>query len=108
MAPLFPEVLADLAAATGGCFDVVAVTNTLFGPSVTTAGLLPGAAIAAALAERRDWTLGLLPAEAVNDDGRFVDDVAAAELAGGLPYPVRLSYDFADALAGSGAGGDAA
>jgi hypothetical protein len=69
---------------------------------------LPGAAIAAALGQRSDWTLGLLPAEAVNDDGRFVDDVAVAELAGGLPYPVRLSYDFADALAAPGAGGEAA
>ncbi len=108
MAPLFPAVLADLAAATGGRFEVVAVTNTLFGPSVTTAGLLPGAAIAAALARRRDWTFALLPAEAVNDDGRFVDDVAAAELAGRLPYPVRLSYDFADALAAPEAEGDAA
>src|SRR5207249_5719750 len=46
----------------------------------------------------------LLPAEAVNDDLVFVDDVSAGELAERLPCPVHLSYDFADVLGELGSG----
>ena len=99
MGPLMPQVLADLAAATGARFEVLAVENTLFGSSVTTAGLLPATAIRAALAQRADLDLALVPAEAVNDDLLFMDAVAAHDLAAGLPMPLRLSHDFADALA---------
>ena len=98
MGPLMPQVLADLAAATGARFEVLALENTLFGSSVTTAGLLPATAIRAALAPRADLDLALVPAEAVNDDLLFMDAVAAYDLAAGLPMPVRLSYDFADVL----------
>ena len=98
MGPLMPQVLADLAAATGARFEVLAVENTLFGSSVTTAGLLPATAIRAALAQRADLDLALVPAEAVNDDQLFMDAVAAHDLAAGLPMPLRLSHDFADAL----------
>ena len=42
MAPLMPQVLEPLAAATGARFEIVALENSLFGSSVTTAGLLPG------------------------------------------------------------------
>ena len=105
MAPLMPQVVEPLAAATGARFEIVPVENTLFGPSVTTAGLLPGAAFHAALVDRRDLDLALLPAEAVNDDLLFIDDLAADTLAAELPMPVRLSYDFVDALgAGEGEG----
>jgi len=102
MGPLMPQVLADLAAATGARFEVLALENTLFGSSVTTAGLLPATAIRAALAARADLDLALVPAEAVNDDLLFMDAVAAHDLAAGLPMPVRLSYDFADVLSERG------
>jgi putative radical SAM enzyme (TIGR03279 family) len=102
MGPLMPQVLADVASTTGGRFELIVVENTLFGSSVTTAGLLPGAAVERALAERRDLDFVLLPAEAVNDDLVFVDDVEAHALAERLPMPVRLSYDFVDALAEEG------
>jgi len=69
---------------------------------VTTAGLLPGAGIRAALRDRGDLDLALLPAEAVNDDMQFIDDVTASDLANGLPMEVRLSYDFVDALSECG------
>ena len=98
MAPLFPSVLAGLSTATGGRYEVIAVANTLFGESVTTAGLLPGAAIVVALRGRADLDLALLPAEAVNDDGRFIDDLDAHDLAAAVPLPVMLSHDLADAL----------
>jgi putative radical SAM enzyme (TIGR03279 family) len=99
MAPLMPQVLTDVAATTGGRFELVVVENSLFGPSVTTAGLLPGAEIERALTGRGgDLDFVLLPAEAVNDDLVFVDDVSADELAARVPMPVHLSYDFADVL----------
>ena len=49
-------------------------------------------------AQLDDLDLALLPAEAVNDDLVFMDDLAAHDLAAQLPMPVRLSYDFVDAL----------
>jgi putative radical SAM enzyme (TIGR03279 family) len=98
MARLMPGVLEPLAAATGAALELIAVENTLFGPRVTTAGLLPGAAIAQALVSRRDLDLVLLPGEAVNDDSHFIDELPLEAVAGELPFPVRLSHDFADAL----------
>ena len=98
MAALMPQVVPGLAAATGADFEIVAVENSVFGPSVTTAGLLPGEAIVRALATRRDVDLALLPAESVNDDLRFIDDMEAHALAARLPMDVRFSYDFVDAL----------
>jgi NifB/MoaA-like Fe-S oxidoreductase len=99
MAPLMPQVLEPLAAATGARFEVVALENSLFGSSVTTAGLLPGDAFRRALQHRADLDLALLPAEAVNDDLLFMDDLSAEDIAAGLPMPIRLSYDFVDVLA---------
>jgi NifB/MoaA-like Fe-S oxidoreductase len=100
MGPLLPQVAADLTAATGAHFEILVLENALFGPSVTTAGLLPGKAVLAALRDRTDLDLALLPAESVNDDLLFMDDMEAHDLASQLPMPVRLSYDFADALVG--------
>jgi putative radical SAM enzyme (TIGR03279 family) len=99
MAPLLPQVLADLERETQARFEVVALENTLYGSTVTTAGLLPGSAFLQALEGRTDLDLALLPAEAVNDSLVFMDDLDAHALADKLPMPIRLSYDFADALA---------
>src|SRR5690242_9875585 len=104
MGRLMPQVLDGLGSATGGRFEIVIVENTLFGPSVTTAGLLPAAAIEAAVRARPDLDLVLLPAEAVNDDLRFIDDVDAHDVAGKLSSPVRFSHDFVDALVGGSEG----
>ena len=98
MGALLPQVVADLTSATGAHFEIVALENTLFGSSVTTAGLLPGKDVIAALRGRSDLDFALLPAEAVNDDLLFMDDVNAHDVASQLPMPVKLSYDFADAL----------
>ena len=93
-----PQVLSEVASTTGGHFELIVVENSLFGSSVTTAGLLPGAAVERALAERRDLDFVLLPAEAVNDDLVFIDDIGADELAARVSLPLHLSYDFADVL----------
>ncbi|HXQ29757.1 MAG TPA: DUF512 domain-containing protein [Gemmatimonadales bacterium] len=100
MGPLLPQVLAGLAQATRAVFELLVVPNPLFGPDVTTAGLLPGAAFREALRGRGDLSLALLPAEATNDDAVFLDDVSVDDLARSVPMEIRLSYDFADALTG--------
>ncbi len=98
MGELMPTVLEALERTTHGRFECVAVENTYFGSSVTTAGLLAGADLSAALASREGYDLALLPAEAVNDDGVFVDDLSLASLVASAPVPVMLSYHFTDAL----------
>lgn len=102
MGGLMEHVLQPLTAETGARFEIVALENSLYGSSVTTAGLLPGRAIQDALRGRRDLDLALLPAESVNDDLLFMDDLEAHALAAELPMPVKLSYDFADALVEEG------
>ena len=98
MGPLMPLVLEPLGRATGARFELITVVNSLFGPSVTTAGLLPGTALQTALAGRRDLDLALLPGESVNDDGLFMDSMSLALLAASVPMELRLSKDFVDAL----------
>ena len=98
MGPLMPRVLDPLARVSGASFEVIVVENGLFGPRVTTAGLLPGRSIRSALAERGGFDFVLLPGEAINEAGRFIDDLSAEELGAGLPMPVRFSKDFCDAL----------
>lgn len=98
MSRLMPMVLEPLARVTGARFELLPVVNTLFGPSVTTAGLLPGTAVQAALRGRGDLDLALLPGECVNDDGLFIDGMQAELLAAAAPVEIRFSKDFADAL----------
>ena len=98
MAQLMPMVLEPLAQATGAAFELIPVVNTLFGPTVTTAGLLPGTAMQAALQQRRDLDLVLLPGESVNDDALFIDSMSFDLLAGSIPVEIRLSHDFTDVL----------
>jgi putative radical SAM enzyme (TIGR03279 family) len=99
MAALMPQVIPPLAEATGGDFEIIPVANSLFGPSVTCAGLLPGAAFRLALAGRRDLDLALLPRESLNDDGLFMDDLTLGDLQATVPMPLHPSYDFVDVLA---------
>jgi len=98
MSRLMPMVLEPLARVTGARFELLPVVNTLFGASVTTAGLLPGTAVQEALRGRADLDLALLPGECVNDDGLFMDGMSAELLADASPVEIRFSKDFADAL----------
>ena len=98
MGRLMPQVLAPLAEASGAHLQLVVVENGLFGPRVTTAGLLPGKSIAAALSERRDLDFALLPGESINDDHLFIDNLSSDDLAASVPMPIRFSKDFSDAL----------
>jgi NifB/MoaA-like Fe-S oxidoreductase len=98
MGRLMPEVLRTLSNSTRARFQLVVLENDLFGPSVTTAALLPGRAFRRALQDIEPVDLALLPAESVNDDGKFIDDLSFEELTAGLPMDVRLSHYFTDAL----------
>jgi putative radical SAM enzyme (TIGR03279 family) len=98
MAPLMPQVVSPLARAAGARFEILPVVNTVFGPRVTTAGLLPGRDVLAAVRERPELDLALIPGEAVNDDELFIDGLTWAELADRSPVRVVASKTFADAL----------
>ncbi len=98
MAQLLPMVIAPLTEATGATFELIPVENDLFGPRVTTAGLLSGAGMSAALQQLKGIDLALLPGEAVNDNGLFIDSISVAALAADAPMPIRISKTFVDAL----------
>jgi putative radical SAM enzyme (TIGR03279 family) len=100
MAPLMPELLDQLRQTTGAEFDLIRVENSLFGPTTTTAGLLVGADIRRALADRADLDLALIPAETINEDGIFLDDESFIAVREAMPMPVYPSYDFIDVLSG--------
>ncbi|HUG27885.1 MAG TPA: DUF512 domain-containing protein [Gemmatimonadales bacterium] len=98
MGALMPQVLEPLERATSASFELLVVENSLFGSSVTTAGLLPGSAFLEALRDRRDLDLALLPGESLNDDGLFMDSMRASDLAAQVPVELRFSKTFVDAL----------
>jgi len=102
MASLMREIAGEVAAATGAHMEVIPVENSLFGPGVTTAGLLVGADIRRSLVDRQDLDLALIPAESINEDGLFLDDDTLSAVERALPVPVLPSYDFVDVLAGDG------
>ena len=98
MAPLMPELLEQLSARSGVEFVLIPTENSLFGPTTTTAGLLVGADIERALADRSDLDAALIPAETINENGVFLDDTRFDELRGKFAFPVHPSYDFVDVL----------
>jgi putative radical SAM enzyme (TIGR03279 family) len=102
MAPLMPELLEQLRAKTGAEFVLIPMENSMFGPTTTTAGLLVGADIRRALAERRDLDLALIPAECINGDGIFLDEQPFDEVRSACAFPVHPSYDFIDVLSEPG------
>lgn len=103
MESLMPALLAQLHDATGAHFELIPTTNTLFGQTVTTAGLLVGADVRRALADRVDLDLALIPAETINDGGLFLDDESFVSVREAMPMPVYPSYDFIDVLEQEGA-----
>jgi putative radical SAM enzyme (TIGR03279 family) len=99
MAAIMPELLNSLHDSTGAKFELIVAESSLFGPTITTAGLLVGADIRRTLEDRHDLSLALIPAETINEDGIFLDDVVFETLRASLPIPVFPSYDFIDFLA---------
>ena len=98
MSTLLPELLEALHQKTGAHFELIVVTNSLFGPTVTTAGLLVGEDIRQALGGRVDLDAALIPAETINEDGVFLDDVRFEAVRDALSVPTFPSYTFVDVL----------
>jgi putative radical SAM enzyme (TIGR03279 family) len=98
MRMLMPPLLDQLTNVTGAQFEMIVAENSLFGPTTTTAGLLVGADIQRALHGRHDLDIALIPAETINDNGVFLDDVSFIEVRESLPMPTFPSYDFIDVL----------
>lgn len=98
MSALMPPLLEQLTAATGAHFEIIETTNSLFGPTTTTAGLLVGADITRALGNRSDLDFALIPAETINERGIFLDDSTIEGVRATLPIPIEPSYDFIDVM----------
>ncbi len=99
MAPFFRERQRRLGHETGAQVDVVCVTNHFFGETVTAAGLLAGADIRATLGEGRADDVILLPAEALNADGLFIDSLPLTALEESLaPARVVSGYEITATL----------
>jgi len=98
MAPLMEPLLAQLTEQSGARFELIVAQNSLFGPTITTAGLLVGRDILTALSDRSDLDYALIPAETINEDSVFLDDFTLEAVRQALPIPIFPSYDFIDVL----------
>jgi NifB/MoaA-like Fe-S oxidoreductase len=98
MAPLMQPLLESMREASGAQFELVVAENSLFGPTITTAGLLVGKDILRVLENRRDLDIVLIPAETINEDSVFLDDYTLESVRASLPMPIYPSYDFIDVL----------
>ncbi len=104
MAPLMEPLLEHLREASGADFKLIVAQNSLFGPTITTAGLLVGKDILTALSDRHDLDIALIPAETINEDGIFLDDYTLEAVRESLPMPIFPSYDFIDVLESESSG----
>jgi NifB/MoaA-like Fe-S oxidoreductase len=99
MAPFLREMRTPLSEATGAEVEIVEVRNKYFGESVTIAGLLGGQDILSALEEGREGDIVVLPAESLNADEVFIDNVPFSELVSSLsPAQVFTGYEVTAAL----------
>jgi putative radical SAM enzyme (TIGR03279 family) len=85
MGPTLTRLADQMAEACGAEITTCAVPNTLYGPMVTTAGLLPGGDHLTALRSTPDHDLALLSRNALNEDDLFLDDMSLEELRAALP-----------------------
>jgi putative radical SAM enzyme (TIGR03279 family) len=104
MGPLMQPLLESLTRASGANFELIVVENSLFGPTITTAGLLVGKDILRALETRHDLDIALIPAETINEDSIFLDDYTLENVRNSLPMPIYPSYDFIDVLESEASG----
>jgi putative radical SAM enzyme (TIGR03279 family) len=85
MARHLAELAREIADATGARVETAPVVNELYGPMVTTAGLLGGRDHLRALEPYRDFDLALFSRTALNDDDLFLDDMRLDELRAAIP-----------------------
>jgi putative radical SAM enzyme (TIGR03279 family) len=102
MAPFLHDLAPRLAESTGGEVEVIQVRNDYFGESVTIAGLLGGRDILRSMGETREGDIVVLPAEALNADGVFIDDMPFQDLSAALgSADIRTGYEITEALRAS-------
>jgi putative radical SAM enzyme (TIGR03279 family) len=100
MTPFLRERAPRLRRITGADVEVVTVRNDYFGETVTIAGLLGGRDILAALGPTSPDDVVVLPAEALNQDDAFIDDLTMEEFRAALGgAEIRTGHDLIDALA---------
>ena len=102
MAPFLRARAPKLAEVAGCDVEVVQARNEYFGESVTIAGLLGGQDMLSALGDGREGDVVILPAEALNADGVFIDNMPLDELSERLgPADLRTGYEITEALRAS-------
>ncbi len=100
MTPFLTERAPRLGRITGADVEVVTVRNDYFGETVTIAGLLGGRDILAALGPSSPNDVVVLPAEALNQDDAFIDDLTMKDFRAALGgAEIRTGHDLIDALA---------
>ena len=100
MRPFFQAMTAEVSGRMACEAEVLAVANRYFGPTVTVAGLLSGRDVLSEAGEPRRGDLVVLPADAVNHDGVFVDGTSLAEVEQRLrPAQVTTGRELVEALA---------
>lgn len=80
-APFLKRLIVPGLARVGVEARIIAAENSLFGPSVTVAGLLSGSDLARTIGGAPEADLILIPREALNDDGVTVDDMTVDDIA---------------------------
>jgi len=103
MGPSLARLAREIADRSGAAITTRVTENSLYGPAVTTAGLLSGADHARALEPYRDFDVALISAQALDDRGVFLDDVSLEDIRRGTPgLRVETSYDLVDVLSALG------
>ena len=99
MAPVFEPLAERLAAHTGAAVEVVGVQNRMFGPTVTTAGLLPGADMLEDVRTTGAFDVVFIPGETLNDDRVFIDGLPLGEFETALsPARVVPAFEITSAM----------
>jgi NifB/MoaA-like Fe-S oxidoreductase len=85
---------------TGGAdIEVVPVANSLFGPTVTVSGLLPGKDILESVLRVQPGDAVVLPPSVVNTDGATLDDMTVSRMSDALGVPVVVGdYDMEETM----------
>jgi NifB/MoaA-like Fe-S oxidoreductase len=96
-APILRTVLARLRKAPGASVRQITAKNSLFGPSVTVAGLLAGKDILKAIKGKHLGSVLVIPANALKEDeGIFLDNMKLADVEAVAGVPIRTVNTFND------------
>jgi putative radical SAM enzyme (TIGR03279 family) len=97
--PILKKTMQKLDRTKGISVRIITAENTLFGASVTVAGLLAGRDILKAVKGKRLGDQLLIPAAAVKEgEGIFLDDMSIDDLETAVGIPVRPVSTFSDAV----------